>query len=190
MTVTIRSLVALAIGVAAASAHAETAPGPNSGQQTRSIKALSDSEVKSLLDGSGGGFAKAAELNGYPGPAHVLELSAQLRLDASQEKATRDLLVAHKARASNIGVELIAAERELDALFAQKQADSVAVDRATQRVGLLQAQLRAEHLKTHLSQTGLLRPDQVHAYAVLRGYAPDTVDTGSSDPAKASHRHH
>ena len=190
MAPTIRSLVALSIVAAAVSVHAETAPGPYAGQQARSIKALSETEVKSLLDGSGAGFARAAELNGYPGPAHVLELSAQLRLDASQEKATRELLDAHKARARSLGIELVAAEGELDALFSQKQADSVAVDRATERVGLLQAQLRAEHLKTHLSQTALLRPDQIHAYAILRGYAPDTAAAGPSDPARASHHHH
>ena len=39
------------------------------------IKALSDHEVSALLDGHGSGFAKAAELNGYPGPTHVLDLA-------------------------------------------------------------------------------------------------------------------
>jgi len=67
-----------------------------------------------LLSGSGAGFAKAAELNGYPGPAHVLELAGPLQLNAEQELATRSLLTAHKARAQSLGVEMIAAERELD----------------------------------------------------------------------------
>ena len=103
---------------------------------------------------------------------------------------TRSLLTAHKARAQSLGVELIAAERELDQLFAQKQADPVAVDRATQQVGLLQARLRFEHLKTHLTQTGLLAPEQVRRYAVLRGYATDPGTASPANPITPSTHHH
>src|SRR5439155_1849011 len=157
----IRRFVVLVIAAAAAvSTHAETPVGPYAGQQARSVKALSDSDIAGLLNGSGVGFAKAAELNGYPGPAHVLELAGPLQLNAEQELATRKLLTAHKARAQSLGVELIAAERELDQLFAKGQADPAGVDRATQQVGQLQARLRSEHLKTHLTQTALLAPEQ------------------------------
>jgi hypothetical protein len=40
--------------------------------------------MSTLLSGQGSGFAKPAELNGYPGPAHVLELAGPLGLDAPQ----------------------------------------------------------------------------------------------------------
>ncbi|MGH7485986.1 MAG: hypothetical protein ACREMY_10365, partial [bacterium] len=46
---------------------------PYAGQQSREIKALSQEEAAGLLAGKGMGFAKAAELNGFAGPAHVLE---------------------------------------------------------------------------------------------------------------------
>ena len=46
---------------------------PYSGQQGRMIKALSSKEVQGLLQGKGMGMAKAAELNQYPGPRHVLD---------------------------------------------------------------------------------------------------------------------
>jgi hypothetical protein len=46
---------------------------PYAGQQARSIKALSDEEIAALRKGEGMGMAKAAELNGYPGPVHVLQ---------------------------------------------------------------------------------------------------------------------
>jgi hypothetical protein len=49
-------------------------PTPYAGQQNRTIKALSDEDIVGLLKGDGMGFAKAAELNGYPGPKHVLDL--------------------------------------------------------------------------------------------------------------------
>ena len=55
-------------------------------------------------------------------------------------------------------------------LFAQRQAAPDAVDAVTQHVGLLQARLRGEHLKTHLAQTALLEPRQVQQYVQLSGY--------------------
>jgi uncharacterized cupredoxin-like copper-binding protein len=39
------------------------------------------------------------------------------------------------------------------------------LDRATQQVGLLQARLRSEHLKTHLTQTALLAPEPLQLTA-------------------------
>ena len=50
------------------------------GQQTRVIKALSLQETQDLLDGKGLGLAKAAELNGYPGPMHTLEHADAMKL--------------------------------------------------------------------------------------------------------------
>jgi hypothetical protein len=57
---------------------------PYAGQQTRTIKALSDDDIATLRKGEGMGMAKAAELNGYPGPKHVLDLAQQLRLTDAQ----------------------------------------------------------------------------------------------------------
>lgn len=163
-------LAALSSGLGFAWAVADTSHSAYAGQETRTIKSLSDQEVAGLLSGSGAGLAKAAELNGFPGPAHVLELADSLHLDASQIDATRQLMAAHKTRASQLGAELVASERSLDALFAEKRADPASIDRATRRVGALQARLRAEHLTTHLTQTALLSAEQVHRYNVLRGY--------------------
>jgi hypothetical protein len=39
------------------------------GQQARTTKALSDEDIAALSNGEGKGMAKAAELNGYPGPS-------------------------------------------------------------------------------------------------------------------------
>ena len=49
-------------------------PQPYAGQETRVISSLSPEDQRALRAGEGGGLAKPAELNGYPGPAHVLEL--------------------------------------------------------------------------------------------------------------------
>lgn len=151
---------------------------PYAGQEQRAIKSIPEQEVVGLLAGAGAGFARAAELNGYPGPMHVLELADGLALSAEQRAATQSLMTQHKGRARTLGEQVVNAERDLDQLFAQRAADTGAVDAATRRVGLLQAELRAEHLKTHITQTALLNGDQVRLYGALRGYtavsAPET----------------
>jgi Spy/CpxP family protein refolding chaperone len=172
----------LLIAMLGASALAQS--GPYAGQETRPIKSLATNEVTALAQGQGMGFAKAAELNGYPGPMHVLELAQGLELSPEQRSASERLLGEHKARARDLGARLIDAERALDRLFAERQADASAVDAATRRVGELQATLRAEHLNTHLQQTALLSLEQIGRYAVLRGYGPAPAS------APAGHGHH
>lgn len=150
-------------------AHAAS-PSPYAGQQSREIKALSSGEQADLLAGKGMGLAKAAELNGYPGPAHVLELATDLALSAEQRERTLAVWQAMDARAKAIGQQVIDAERELDALFASKQATRERLAAQLERIGTLQAQLRAAHLEAHLEQARILTPEQTSRYAALRGY--------------------
>lgn len=149
---------------------AETSASSYAGEQARAIKSLSEADINGLLSGAGAGYAKAAELNGYPGPAHVLALAPQLGLRADQQTATQRLMDAHKAAARQLGEQLVSAERALDAAFAVRQIDAQRLQALTQRIGSLQSSLRAEHLQTHLAQTALLEPRQVARYAQLRGY--------------------
>jgi Spy/CpxP family protein refolding chaperone len=141
------------------------------GEQRRPIKALSEREVADLLSGQGMGLAKAAELNGYPGPAHVLELADKLGLTAAQREASQALMSRHKSRARSMGAALVEAERALDAAYANRSIDETLLERLTAEIGRQQAALRAEHLRTHLQQTALLTPEQIAHYARLRGYA-------------------
>jgi hypothetical protein len=66
--------------------------------QTRPIKALSEQQVADLQAGRGMGLALPAELNGYPGPAHVLELADKLGLSADQRASVHPsfLATAHR----------------------------------------------------------------------------------------------
>lgn len=156
----------------AATAHAQHAGhGSYAGEHTREIKSLAERDVTGLLEGQGMGYAKAAELNGYPGPMHTLELRDRLGLTEPQAAASEALMREHKARARALGARLVEAERRLDALFAQRRADQLAVQEASRAAALLQAELRAEHLNTHIAQTALLDPEQIQRYARLRGYA-------------------
>jgi Spy/CpxP family protein refolding chaperone len=150
---------------------------PYAGQQTREIKALSPSQTQDILAGKGMELAKAAELNGYPGPMHVLEWADSLRLTPEQRQSTKQLMDEHKAEARSLGAQVVAAERELDTSFKSQNIKSEDIERL---IGTLQAALRNSHLQTHLLQTNLLSPQQVAQYVVLRGYG-----TSSS-----SHSHH
>ena len=67
------ALVAVLVGAAPA-AWPQTHQ-PYAGLQARPVKALSDQQIADLRAGRGMGLALAAELNGYPGPMHVLELA-------------------------------------------------------------------------------------------------------------------
>jgi hypothetical protein len=78
----------LSILLLPASTFAQQHPSPYSGQQSRDIKALSDDEIRGLLNGQGMALAKAGELNHYPGPMHVLELAEQLKLSDAQKRRT------------------------------------------------------------------------------------------------------
>jgi hypothetical protein len=117
------------------------------------------------------GLALAAELNGYPGPRHVLDLAQELQLTAAQQRATSDLFEAMRAETRTLGADLIEAERVLDRLFAEKRATPETVAAATERAGAIAAKLRAAHLRYHLAMIEVLTTDQITAYNHLRGYA-------------------
>ena len=187
------ALIAFLASVALAGAHAQTTGTPYAGQQTRIIKALSEQDVAGLIAGQGAGFAKAAELNGYPGPMHTLELKGPLGLRPDQVAASEALMLAHKARARALGAAVVEAERGLDALFASQQASAASIEKATREIGILQARLRAEHLATHVTQTALLDVRQIERYSVLRGYAEAKAAEsapGHAVPAPAHRQHH
>jgi Spy/CpxP family protein refolding chaperone len=152
---------------------------PDAGEQNRAIRSLSENEneneIEGLRSGAGMAYAKAAELNGYPGPSHVLELAGQLQLDDQQRQATRRLIEQHKTRAREQGIRLVEAERQLDIAFASKKVDARVADDLTRQIGLLQARLRAEHLQTHLTQTTFMTPRQIAGYQRLSGYDPSSI---------------
>jgi hypothetical protein len=60
-------LAAAALYATSGMASQDGVQAPYAGQDQREIKSLSAQDVTDLLAGSGWGFAKPAELNGYPG---------------------------------------------------------------------------------------------------------------------------
>jgi len=151
---------------------------PYAGQQARSIKSLSDDDIAALRNGEGMGMAKAAELNGYPGPAHVLQLAVQLGLTEIQQRDVQASFDRMSAAAKSLGRELIAQEQALDQLFAKDEITPDRLAAATTAIAELQGRMRAVHLSAHLETRALLNADQIARYQQLRGYgdlpAPDT----------------
>lgn len=169
--------------------HGGGSAGPYAGMEQRPIKSLDPRTVQGLRRGDGLGHAMAAELNGYPGPLHTLELADRLQLTPEQRAATQRLHDDHKARARVLGERVLQAEADLDALFARREANPERVIDATRRVADLQAQLRAEHLNTHLAQTALMSSEQVSRYVELRGYRGGGAGHGQGHGQGHGHRH-
>lgn len=140
------------------------------GMQSRSIKALSPQQIEGLRGGKGMGMAMPAELNGYPGPLHVLQLASKLHLSDEQIARTQSLYSEMQEAAKAQGEKVIEAERELDALFAEKKATSETVASAVSKAAQAQGALRETHLRYHLTMLDVLNPEQVAAYNKLRGY--------------------
>jgi hypothetical protein len=143
---------------------------PYTGLEQRAVKALSDQQIADLRAGRGMGFALAAELNGYPGPAHVLELADLLGLTDAQRNSTKALFEDMKAETIAIGERIIAEETALDRLFADRSITPAALAAAAARIGAAQGELRGAQLRYHLAMRAVLASDQIARYDEHRGY--------------------
>ena len=182
-------LLVVAAMVCATTAAAAQPHQPYAGMQQRLLKALSDAEIADLRAGRGMGLALAAELNGYPGPLHVLEHADALRLTAEQRARAQALYDAMKAEAIALGERLIGEEAELDRAFASRTITAQTLGEATAAIGATQAALRAAHLRYHLAQVDVLTAEQVRRYAELRGYGGRHGAAGHAGPHQPSGHH-
>jgi hypothetical protein len=143
---------------------------PYAGLEGRATKALSEQQLADLRAGRGMGLALAAELNGYPGPLHVLELGEQLKLTVEQRQRVVEQHAAMKAEAVSVGERLIVQETALDRHFKDRTITPENLATLTTLIGETQGLLRAVHLKYHLAMSELLTAEQSRHYAELRGY--------------------
>jgi Spy/CpxP family protein refolding chaperone len=164
---TLRALACLA-GLVVTTALAQHSP--YQGHEQDAIKALSPQQTQDYLDGKGMGYAKPAELNHYPGPAHVLELADRLRLTPEQRDATMRLKKTHHAEAQGIGAQRVEAERSLEMLFRSASVDQAKLAAAVRHAAMLEGEYRLAHLETHRRMRSLLTEEQVALYDRLRGY--------------------
>ncbi len=166
---TLVSILALTQVAAASGEHDHASP--YAGQQNRQIKSLSPEDIAELRRGGGWGLARAAELNGVPGPAHLLELKYQIPLEESQVAAITDLWRDMNNKAMAEGEKLIALERELEQAFRSGQIDDPTLQRQLRAISDSRMRLRYIHLSTHLKTPEILSAAQIGRYNELRGYA-------------------
>lgn len=176
------AVLAAALAVPAALAAQQPAAASGSlyaGQQARPIKALSPDEIEAYRSGAGMGLAKAAELNHYPGPRHVLDLAGPLGLTQAQRARVQASFDRMQREARELGTRLVDEEAALDAAFASGSITSADLDARLARIAELQGRIRAAHLRAHIETRAELGEEQVRHYDFLRGYA-----------GGGEHRHH
>ena len=153
--------------------HGADLLSPYAGQEAREIRTLSDEDIRQLRNGEGWGLAKAAELNGLPGPAHLLEMAEEgvLHFTAQQLDHIRDLHREMKAQVIPLGLNLIEQERELNRRFAAGNLTQEELRELLREIAETTAELRYVHLSTHLRTLPILNPHQIYTYNLIRGYS-------------------
>jgi len=143
------------------------------GQEKRDIKSLSNDDIRELRAGSGWGMAKAAELNGLPGPKHILEMKKEIKLTAEQEKIVIALYKEMNNEAIELGNKFIEYEKELNSRFAERNINEKVLEELLIKISETYKSLRYTHLSAHLKTPGILSEDQIKKYNKLRGYSSD-----------------
>lgn len=166
--------VVLALVLASGGAHAQHGghgqPSPYSGQEARDIKSLSEADIAELRRGGGWGLAKAAELNGVPGPAHLLELKDEIPLSANETAAIEAIFEKMREEAIKEGERLIARERALDEAFRARNVTEDSLRHMLADIERSRSALRHIHLSAHLETIAIVSEQQVARYNSLRGY--------------------
>lgn len=147
------------------------------GEEDRSIKSLSAEDIRQLKNGKGWGLAKAAELNGLPGPAHILQMKDKISLSNNQEKQVQSLFEDMESKAIPLGFQLVDLEKKLNEAFANKTITKELLKEQLDAISAVNSKLRYVHLAAHLMTPDILSPVQIEKYNQLRGYH-------SGDPCK------
>ena len=171
--VAVQVLVSMLIAAFAFSEADHSHKSKYAGEEKREIKSLSATDIEELQNGKGWGLAKAAELNGVPGPAHLLEMKEEIELSAEQIRVIEDIYIKMKQEAVSLGLELIELERELNNHFANRTITNELLRQILQKIAQVHGQLRYVHLSTHLKTPDILKSEQITLYNKLRGYSSD-----------------
>ena len=152
--------------------------------QTQSrLRGFSESEIAELRAGTGMGLARAAELNSYPGPRHVLDAIHAGRLQASpnQVRQIEEIFDAMRSDARRLGAQILSEEEQLETAFRTTTIAEPDLRARVARIASLQGELRITHLRAHLLARTVLTEAQVSRYDELRGY--------TTEPPAHQHKH-
>jgi hypothetical protein len=171
-------VLVLALVAAAGLGDAPPLPGqppvvsPYRDQQFTRLRGMTDREVDDLREGRGMGLARAAELNGYPGPRHVLDAveGGQLTLSSEQVAAVKAAFDRMSRDARRLGAALLGEERALEAAFGHGTVAEAEMRDRVRRIAALLGEVRAVHLRAHLETRALMSQVQIRRYQQIRGY--------------------
>jgi hypothetical protein len=90
-------------------------------------------------------MALLAELNSYPGPRHVLDLSSELGLTSEQQKQIEQIYEEMKEQAIPLSLQFIEIEREMDQKFIDKTIAPDELSKLIQQSGEVHWKLRNTH---------------------------------------------
>jgi hypothetical protein len=159
-------------------AFGQTAESSYAGQQSRKIKTLSADEITGYLSGHGMGFAKAAELNRYPGPKHVMDLAEKLALTKDQAGHTTEIYHEMHLEATRLGRVYVDLEKKLDQMFASKSVTEDTMRDLISEISRVRGEIRMAHLIAHLRMVQVLGSEQIAKYDELRGYTDRSQKPG------------
>lgn len=143
------------------------------------VRGLTPEQIEQLETGAGMSLALPAELNGYPGPKHVLELAEELGLEPDQVDEVQTIHDETQQAAIEVGTQIVEKYRELDEAFRSGAIDEADVEALTEEIGTLEGDLRSVHLRAHLRTQPILSDHQRAMYVQLRGYGE--ADHGAHD---------
>ncbi len=149
------------------------------------VRGLDSEEVNDLLNGRGAGFARSAELNGVPGPRHVLDMQQELELSPEVTEQFEAIFVQMQSQAKVFGEEIIHKESLLSRGFAAGTLSETEMREQVEELAILYGELRATHLQAHFHTEPLLSAKQVDQYNTLRGYT-----NTSGQPMPGNHPQH
>lgn len=125
-------------------------------------------DKESLEKSEGAGMAFYADINGYPGPKHVLEMQEALKLTDDQFKDISAIIDEMRENARAMGVLIIAKEQELESSFRQGKASESHTKQLATEIGSLRGALRSVHLTAHIQARSVLTKEQIATYMALR----------------------
>jgi hypothetical protein len=146
---------------------------PYAGQESRDIKSLSEEDIAALRRGEGWGLALPAELNGVPGPVHILELKDEIALSEAQMTEIELLYEEMRAAAIGAGERYVEVEGRLEMAFRSRAVTKESLRAILHEIEQSRAALRYIHLSAHLRTPAILTEEQIRRYNKLRGYHAD-----------------
>lgn len=170
-----RTLIALAavLLVTAPAVAQDRLSSPYRHQVETGLRGLDEREIDDLKAGNGMGLARAAELNSYPGPRHVLDAIQEGKLAASpgQRERVQHVFDTMNHDAVRVGAQILGEEQALESGFRSATMTDTELRSRVATIAALQGQLRVIHLAAHLATRAVLSESQIARYNELRGYA-------------------